>query len=105
MPDNDFFIEKQRAVERMKQMQKRSQNGMPPTPQFVSLRDGNKNKSSKREQDFKGEIKNKNALFDLPVLKDIDIGGDTSLLISLLMLLMGENSDKLLLYAIIYILM
>lgn len=100
--NNDFFLEKQKAVERMKEFQARSRrapDGMPPTPSFVSA--GRRH----TPHDVGNSPPSKPLIpgLDLSFLSGDD--PDVSLLLGLFLLLKSENSDRLLLYALLYILL
>lgn len=96
MQNNDFFIQKQKAVERMKEMQRSSafyDSSEPPMPPFVSRTRGNTQK--KPPENSGGGV--------LPFLHSGD--KDTALLLGVFLLLSSEKADRLLLYALLYILM
>lgn len=90
MTQNEFYEQQQRAINAMIEMNKKSTNPpkskappLPPTPK--------KNRPN-------------NLGFELPfanLFKD----NDTALILGLLLILYGEKTDKLLLYALIYILL
>ncbi len=96
MADNtDFFIERQKAVERMREMSNRK---TPPVPDFIKLNEKQKteNKSQNEKQNF---------AINLPFLKEISNDSDISLILGLALLLFSEKADKFLLFALVYILM
>ncbi len=80
---NDFKAQQQAAVERMREMNsRRRQEEKPP------------------EEKIKPKPQNSGLSFLDNFLKD----GDSSLIIGLLLILMSEKADKMLLFALIYIL-
>ena len=95
--NSGFDLEKQRAIERMRELNARSKNiknkGEHPPPQNKNT-DG----SFKRSSDFLSDFK-------LPVLGNIGADSDISLILGLVLILTAEKSDKLLLLALIYILL
>lgn len=87
---NDFNAQKERAINAMREMNKKStnqnnanSNKIPPPPPKKQ------GQSSPLELPFGNLFKDK----------------DTALILSLLLILYGEKADKLLLYALIYILL
>lgn len=60
--------------------------------------------NSKRKEDPPIKPKNQPS-FEIPFLNSLLNDGDSSLIIGLLLILMSEKADKLLLFALIYILM
>lgn len=90
-----FNSEKQRAIERMKEMNSRSKY----RPASLNVQNGKNERSEYRAtQSFLSG-------FNIPFLSDIGKDSDISLIIGLLFILMSEKSDKLLLLALLYILM
>ncbi len=82
----NFDIKKQRAIEEMLKMQKES------------------NQNTKTEQPSPP----KNSLFDsidLPILNRLKNDSDLTLVLGLMLLLLNENADKRLLFALLYILL
>lgn len=120
MNQNEFMREQQAAVERMREMNSRAQinhntsHKMPPVPSFVQLNE-NTNTHSKIKDTPQKENKphplqsNQSANgfggFKLPFIDSILTDGDSTLILGLLLLLMSEKSDKLLLFALVYILL
>ena len=91
--NNSFDIEKQRAVERMRELNARAKNiknGCAPHK--------NPHTANSTPPGIPGGI-------NIPFLKDIGIDADISLILGLALILMAEDSDKLLLLALLYILM
>lgn len=95
-----FALEKQRAVERMRELNARAkyrQNAAPPKHELQ-----NQNKDESRENAggspplFSG--------FNLPFLGDLATDSDMALILGILLILTVEKSDKLLLLALLYIL-
>ncbi|MBQ8649025.1 MAG: hypothetical protein IJ470_03035 [Clostridia bacterium] len=122
MADNDFFRQQQAAMERMREMNARSQfknnnrnHKMPPTPSFVRLNGEEKKETAKNnptEQKPKEQTgqKNSGSSFDLgglgiPFLDSLKTDSDISLILGLMLIFLSEKSDKLLLMALVYILM
>ncbi len=113
--NNDFFFDRQQAVERMREMSARSiDSDMPPVPHFAKLRNGEGSAKPRAREPAKAPPKpteNHGAaagfpgLSDIPFLKNIGCDGDVSLLLGLFLILSAEKADKLLLYALLYILM
>ncbi len=90
MTQNEFYEQQQRAINAMREMNKKStnpQNGnVPPLP---PLHKKNQPNNSMPELPFANLFKDK----------------DTALILGLLLILYGEKADKMLLYALIYILL
>ncbi len=108
MDDKDFMIEQQKAVQRMKEFANRSSSlhndgNMPPAPHFVSF-----NKSEKQNNETKpiDQIFNfgKSGL-DIPLLNKLKTDKDSGLILALILILLCENTDKLTLIALLYILL
>lgn len=97
--ENDFKRQQQAAVERMRQMNARAtQSNCQSQPE-------------KKEQPAPlPHIKNptaKNSFLsgiNIPFLDNLSSDGDTALILGLLLILISENTDKTLLFALIYIL-
>ncbi len=120
MTDSEFIMEQQRALERMLEMSKKSKlpqnapHSMPPAPEFVKI-SGEKKSDAKETAPPKAkkrsdEVHRTDKGFDLSgILSSLgisgDIGGDTSLILILLLVLWSDKSDKLLLLALAYILL
>ena len=123
MTQNEFARQQQAAVERMREMNARSQisqnqsHKMPPVPSFVKLNENSNNQSLKSEQENVNKASipqpqskpkhnpNKNANMGIPFLESLLKDADSTLIIGLLLILMSENSDKIMLFALIYILL
>ena len=120
MTENEFARQTQAAVERMREMNSRSKvsenshHKMPPSPSFVKVNHNNtptpKNTSKKQETNETNHSnppppKKDNTGFNIPLLDNLLKDGDTALILGLLLVLMSENTDKMLLFALIYILM
>ena len=130
MADNDFIRQQQAAVERMREMNARSQQNrgykMPPVPNFVKLSgNGQQNvrgniqgevrtQNKVREEAVKKQTdeipKNGGALnfldgLDIPFLSRLKTDKDMSIVIGLALILFSEGADKTLLLALLYILM
>ena len=128
MTDKEFLNAQIAAVERMKEMNSRSHfqnqksHPMPPVPSFVNIPD---NKTKRSDTSFgKSDIpkppnqntaphniphKNRNQPqsdfgIGMPFFDKFLKDSDSALIIGLLLLLMSENADKKLLFALIYIL-
>ena len=87
MNQNEFMRERQAAVERMREMNSRSKSPQsnPPEPM-----------PTPKPQQQNG--------FNLPFLDMFLKDGDSSLILGLLLILMSEKADKMLLFALVYIL-
>lgn len=125
MADSNFLLEQQKAVERMREMNSKakingnSQHKMPPVPSFVKLSGNNAAAeapdfppaaSPQREiptesNNSKNETRGLFSDIKLPNLNNLLKDGDSTLIIGLLLILMSENFDKRLLFALIYILL
>lgn len=116
--DNDFARRQQLAVEQMRQMNSKANakpdfKKQPPSPPNIT---NQKEKQNNTEQP--NQIKNTQSNSNNPTsqqgnflnnlgLPFVDIllkEKDTALIIGLLLILMSENTDKILLFALIYIL-
>lgn len=125
MTESEFLQSRDDAIRRMREMNNRnnSQVKKPPSPDFVRYRGQNginannnrkievDNKPQKPSplQDEKPLLLRENKVLGqglgIPFLDKILNDGDTTLIIGLLLLLMSEKSDKILLFALVYILL
>lgn len=88
MNQADFKKQKADAVQKMKEMNKRATN-----------------EQSKENKPQDTKPKNNTPLpTNIPLLNSLLKDSDSTLIIGLLLILMGENDDKLLLFALMYIL-
>lgn len=85
----DFAAEKQRAAQRMREMDARSK--------FKPASAGQSGKAGNMPPDFLGQT-------NIPFLKDLNLDSDVLLILGLVLVLSAEKSDKLLLLALLYIL-
>lgn len=91
--NQSFSKQKQDAVERMREMNSRSQYRQSP---------------QKPKPEPKPEPPKNNSLFDglnIPFLENFKKDGDATLILGILLLLLSEKADKKLLFALIYILL
>ena len=107
MTDKEFLNAQLAAVERMKEMNSRSHfqnqksHPMPPVPSFVNIRD---NKNQRSDSSFGSSEKPKQPNQNTAPHKNRNqLQNDST--IGLLLLLMSENADKKLLFALVYILL
>ncbi len=135
MNQNEFMRAQQAAVERMREMNARAQinndttHRMPPTPSFVRVNENRKyqNGSAPKNQNSAPQTNSQNhsapvpqtkvvtqnksqgnsflGELNIPFLDNILKDGDSTLIIGLLLILMSENTDRILLFALIYILL
>jgi len=98
--DKDFFAQQQAAVERMRRMNERSAYYVKPKNETEKKSDV-KPIPQKTEKLPQGLLKGLN----LPFLDNLMKDGDTALILGLLLILMSEKSDKILLFALVYILL
>lgn len=101
--NNEFFLERQRAVERMRETANRSRYTPPP----VSAPPPPAQKPP-RENPPQGKRDSLDTILtglDIPFLNRIKTDSDTALILGLVLLLTAEKSDRLLLIALIYILL
>ncbi len=133
--ENEAFLrEQQQAVERMMEMSRRSVRSnphpMPPTPSFVRLPesenqnltrnsaptqtpapDTKQNQTSRHQHPFganqpqRGNGNGSRSLLSGLLPKQFSFDGDTALILGLILLLSQENTDRMLLYALVYILL
>lgn len=117
--EDDFLKMQAEAAERMREYKKRANisSDMPPVPNFVKVnRNGNRGGSTAprfetEEKTPFNEVKKSLDNFKNLMPPDLDfLDGflgqkDTTLILGLLLVLWGEKSDKLLLFALLYILM
>ena len=90
MNENTFQKQKQDAIRRMKEMNRKSEGE--PTPQKAPEKPPEKSNSL-----FGG--------INLPFLDNLKSDGDATLILGILLLLFSEKADKKLLFALIYILL
>lgn len=125
MTESEFLRQQQAAVERMREMNARSQipnkntrHKMPPIPSFVSMPENSTQKTRSdtappvfekaNPQENKVQLNQpfaKNTGLNIPFLDNILKDGDSTLILGLLLILMSENTDKTLLFALVYILL
>lgn len=94
----DFNLEKQRAAERLRELNARSKypNNFTAPPCNVKSR-GNKTDKRPEHPDFLPGLK-------IPFLGDLALDSDLALILGLVLILTTEKADKLLLLALLYIL-
>ena len=108
--------ELQRAADRVREMSRRAnlsggRHVRPPMPDFVSTREGEtvKNNTPHIMQNDMQKAHNKqnpiNSLFKMINFKSLEIDGDVSLILGIMLLLSGETYDELLSLALLYIMM
>ncbi|MBQ1989284.1 MAG: hypothetical protein II234_05225 [Clostridia bacterium] len=125
MTDKEFLNAQLAAVERMKEMNSRSHfqnqksHPMPPVPSFVNIPDKKIKRSDtsfsqsaipKPPNQNTAPHKNRNqpqndSTIGMPFFDKLLKDSDSALIIGLLLLLMSENADKKLLFALVYILL
>lgn len=102
MTQNEFSNRRQAAIENMRQMNARSayKNNSQKLPQ-------NEPPKPAPQENKKTESKPnpQNSGFNIPIISDILKDSDATLIIGLLLILLSENCDKKLLFALVYILM
>lgn len=101
--NNDFFLEQQRAVERMRETANRSRYSPPPAS--APHTPAPKVQNEKPTHGNRDPIDNFLKAVDIPFLNRIRSDSDTALILGLVLLLSAEKSDRLLLIALIYILL
>jgi len=89
MTQNDFTKRRQAAIDTMRQMNERSVY---------------KNRDEKPPIEHRDKQPPQSG-FNIPVLKDFLKDSDSALIIGLLLILLNENCDKTLLFALVYILL
>lgn len=85
MNGNDFLREKQIAAEKLREMNSRSR--------------------FKEEKKPEKKLQSNGSILGIPALDNLLKTPDTVLLVGLLLILMSENADKRLIFALIYILL
>lgn len=90
MNENTFQKQKQDAIRRMKEMNRKSEHE-PPPPKPPE-------KPPEKSNSLFGGI-------NLPFLDNLKSDGDATLILGILLLLFSEKADKKLLFALIYILL
>lgn len=95
--DNDFFNQQQAAIERMRQMNARSAYYVKPKSEPDQKPPPKNNHISQPKNTFQG--------LKIPFLDSLSKDSDTALILGLLLILMSEKSDKILLFALVYILL
>ncbi len=132
MNESDFKRQQQAAVEKMKEMNRQarsynfSQNNSHPPKSSASIGNRQSNDTSQHTQSNKQDFftsrpasqakQQKNPLPDsgipllsggglnIPLLDNLQRDGDVALILGILLILISENCDKKLLFALIYIL-
>ena len=98
MPENERFdlhLEKQRAAERMRELNARSKYR-----QNAPVTDTHRHTNNTEPNSPPGFLSELN----IPFLSNIKFDSDIALILGLVLILSSENSDKLLLLALLYIL-
>ncbi len=100
MTEQEFIIEQQKAIERMKKLAENSskQGNIPPVPHFVKTEN---RETSNENSAFPFDLSSLN----IPFLDKLKTDKDMGLILGLMLILLCENSDKLLLLALAYILL
>ncbi len=109
LTQSEFLREQQKALERMKEMQRRSQLNdtsfnMPPAPSFVKLQNESEKKSAEPKSYEKAQD-NKKSLLDLTLIDKYLKDPDSLIILALILILYSEKSDKYLLFSLMYILL
>jgi hypothetical protein len=94
LQESNFNKQKAQAVEKLREMSARSTN----------KKNENSNNATNNINKDKSNNNNIFSQFNLPFLDLLLKDQDSTLIIGLLLMLMGDNNDKLLLFALIYIL-
>lgn len=107
MPENDFLKQQRAAVERMRELNSRSKFGSTNESRNTAKKMQDPPKETKKcTEKPKTEEKNENgARLGIPFLDNILKDKDAVIILGLLLLLMSENTDKTLLFALVYILL
>lgn len=119
MNNEAFLFEQQQAVERMREMSRRAltpnPHEMPPVPNFVRMPENTVEKETPTHSEPVQTKPQKRASPSKPhkpqsflsgiLPKRFPIDSDTALILGLILILSSENTDKLLLYALVYILL
>lgn len=118
MNDKDFMRQQQAAVERMREMNARAgrnfsktQNTAPAKPITKAAEHSQRHSSAVNNTpppenglNSDKQVKRADGL-NIPFLNMLSSDGDTALIIGLILILMSEKTDKILLFALVYILM
>lgn len=92
--ENEFKLKQQDAIKRMQEMSSQAKTYTNPPYSTPSVAQPQQNKTQSQ-----------NSSFSIPILDSLLKDGDATLIIGLLLLLMSEKGDKILLFALIYILL
>lgn len=109
--ESDFARMQREATERLIKMsqQSSSKNTMPPTPNFVNIKSNNQNKvadnSFEKASNIQGMTKGNRGNSTVDFFSNLFKDDDTILLFGIIFLLFRDNSDPLLMLALLYILM
>ena len=104
MTQAEFERRRNAAVENMRQMNARRVNSKSPAPEPKAAPHC-KNVPAIQPPKTETEKSNTQSGFDIPFLNSFSSDKDTALILGLLLILMSENSDKTLLFALVYILL
>ncbi|MBE6750495.1 MAG: hypothetical protein E7560_04965 [Ruminococcaceae bacterium] len=108
MTNNDFLNQQRTHIEHMKEMNARANAKRPNQPHAQACKQNNAQNPLKAENKEKtATLENKsthNKGLGSSFLEQLNIDGDTALIIGLLLLLISDSNDKMLLFALIYIL-
>ena len=111
MDKEEFLRQSQEAIGKMQEYNMRSKpsanHNMPPVPSFVKVPEHSNNIPLPESKTKSEPTKNSNTSslpFNIPFLDNFLKDADSTLILGLLLILMSENGDKLLLFALIYIL-
>ena len=108
MNDTDFMLEKQKAIERMKEFYGKSPpdlNNPKGFPSFVKMAGEKKPPEQPEKSNFENPLPFDFKGLNLPFIDNLKTDGDLGLILGLILLLVCENTDKLTLIALLYILL
>ena len=105
--------ELRRAAERVREMSRRAsvtggQHQRPPMPDFVSTPHFSGPRATEPQKDMHTMHKKSpsiNSLFKMINFKGLEMDGDVSLILGIMLLISGEQTDELLSLALLYIMM
>lgn len=101
MDNNEFFLKQQEALQQMREMNSQAKIKDSLTQQAEPTQTQKSNNFAKQNKEYDAAQN----LLNIPFLNNLFKDGDSTIIIGLLLILMSEKSDKMLLFALIYILL
>ena len=101
MDNNEFYLKQQEALQQMREMSSQAKIKSSHTQHEQPAQTPKSNNFVKQNKEYDAA----QSLLNIPFLNNLFKDGDSTIIIGLLLILMSEKSDKMLLFALIYILL